>query len=124
MPRLTLGSRKWIGFNCAWAVGHVQEADVAEARQLVQAGLGGGGIRLGPAAQAHAGHRRGAEHLHEIAFGEAHESVVIRGQGVKVDGALLVDRRLRVEQQGHDMVDLRLAQDAQVTGTGMCEQAL
>jgi len=58
------------------AVGHVQERHVAERRDVVQAALRGGGIGVGIAAQRHAGGRRGAQHLHELALREIHASAV------------------------------------------------
>jgi hypothetical protein len=52
------------------AVGHVQQAHVAERRQVVQALLGRGGVGIGMAAERHARGAGRGQHLQEITLGQ------------------------------------------------------
>ena len=55
------------------AVGHVQQRDVAEARQLVERCFGRSRIGLGVAGQPHAGDAGRAQHLQELALAQTHD---------------------------------------------------
>jgi hypothetical protein len=54
------------------AVGDVQEGDLAEWRDVVQAALRAGRIGFGVAAEGHAGHRGRPQHLHKLAPRKGH----------------------------------------------------
>ena len=95
-PRLTLGSRKWIGSSCAWQSVMCSSETLPKRGRSYRRVCGGRRRRRRaqrarpmPAADA------GAEHLQELALR--------RGSCAR---RLLVDRRLRVEQQRHQVLHL------------------
>jgi hypothetical protein len=54
------------------AIGHVQQRDVAEARDVVEGALRLLGVGVGMSAQRHAGHAGGTQHLEELSLAQVH----------------------------------------------------